>query len=88
MVVLALIITALVSLLAGLAPARLGRRGVCRRDFGWAAALWLGTWLFSLCAYHRPGLAVGFDAFRLLAVTAACLWAGACTAGLRLWGAS
>ena len=86
MVVLALIITALVSLLAGLAPARLGRRAVCRRDAAWAAVLWLGTWAFSLCAYHRPGLTVGFDAFRLLAVTAFCLWAGACTAGLRLWG--
>ena len=61
MVVLALIITALVSLLAGLAPARLGRRAVCRRDAAWAAVLWLGTWAFSLCAYHRPGLTVGFD---------------------------
>lgn len=86
MIVCAILLTLCISLLSAVLPARLSRRGVCRRDLGWAAALWLGTWVFSLCVYHRPGLAVGFDAFRLLAVTAVCLWVGACTAGLRLWG--
>ena len=39
-----------------------------------------------MCAYHRPGLTVGFDAFRLAAITALCGWASFCVAGLRSFG--
>ena len=70
MVGLAVVMSGLVWWVAGLSAARVGRRAVWRREGAWAAVLWLGTWAFSLCAYHRPGLTVGFDAFRLLAVTA------------------
>lgn len=86
MIVLALILTALLTLLFGAVPAALEHRPVRSRDLGCAVGLWLVVWVFSLCAYHRPGLSVGFDFFRLLAITAMTGWAGLCTAGLRAFG--
>lgn len=84
--ILAFPVTALLAGAAGVAPAWLAHRKACRRDLVWAVGLWLAVWLFCLCAYHRPGLTIGFDAFRLAAMAALTLWAGACTAGLRLLG--
>lgn len=86
MIVLAVITTALLSAIFGLLPAVATHRAARPRDLGWAAGLWVATWLFCLCAYHRPGLTTGFDAFRLLAVTALCGWMGLCTAGIRSFG--
>ena len=83
MLIFTLVLTALVSVFFGGAPAFFARRKADRRDALWAAGLWLATWLFAVCAYHRPSLTVGFDAFRLVAVTAVCGWAGFVTAGLR-----
>lgn len=79
-------LTTLVCAFFAAATARLSHRSLNRRDVVWALALWVGTWLFALCAYHRPGLTTGFDAFRLLAVTAVCGWASFCVAGLRVFG--
>ena len=86
MLVLTVVLTAVVALALGLAPAKVARRRVRQCDLGWAAGLWLATWVFALCAYHRPGLTVGFDAFRLAAITALCGWASFCVAGLRSFG--
>ena len=86
MLVLTVVLTAVVALALGLAPAKVTRRRVRQCDLGWAAGLWLATWVFALCAYHRPGLTVGFDAFRLAAITALCGWASFCVAGLRSFG--
>ncbi len=86
MMAAALLVTALVSLLFAMVPAGLKKRPVHGGDFGWAAALWASTWIFALCAYHRPGIGVGFDLFRLAALAALCGWAGICTAGLRAFG--
>ena len=86
MLVLTVALTAVVSLLLGVAPAKLARRRVRQQDLGWAVGLWLATWVFALCAYHRPGLTTGFDAFRLVAITALCGWASFCVAGLRSFG--
>lgn len=86
MIFLALALTALVSAFFGLAPAVLSCRKAARCDRVWTFGLWLGVWLFAACAYHRPGLTVGFDTFRLLALTALCGWAGLVTAGLRCFG--
>lgn len=86
MLVLAFITTALLSAVCGLAPAFVERRSVRTRDLGWVAGLWAAIWVFCLCAYHRPGLAEGFDAFRLIAITAMCGWAGVCIAALRAFG--
>lgn len=82
----ALLLTALVSAFFGMVPAVLNHRKAARREYAWAGGLWLGVWLFAACAYHRPGLTVGFDTFRLLAVTALCGWVGVVTAGLRCFG--
>ena len=79
-------LTALVSALFGLLPGKLQRRSVIKQDIVWAVGLWLATWLFAGFAYHRPGLTVGFNAFRLVAVTALNGWAGFVTAGLRSFG--
>lgn len=86
MLVLTVALTAVVSLALGMAPAKLARRRVRQRDLNWSLGLWLATWVFALCAYHRPGLAVGFDTFRLIAITALCGWASFCVAGLRSFG--
>ena len=86
MLVLTVALTAVVALALGLAPAKLARRRIRQCDLGWAAGLWLATWVFALCAYHRPVLTVGFDAFRLAAITALCGWASFCVAGLRSFG--
>lgn len=79
-------LTALVSALFGLLPGKLQRRSVARQDIVWAVGLWLATWLFAVFAYHRPGLTIGFNAFRLVAVTALNGWTGFVTAGLRSFG--
>ena len=84
--ILAFPVTAFLAGIAGAAPAWLTRRKACRRDLVWGAGLWLAVWLFCLCAYHRPGLTVGFDAFRLAAMAALTVWAGACTVGFRVLG--
>ena len=86
MIAITILLTALISLVLGAAPAKLARRRVRQQDLGWGLGLWLATWVFALCAYHRPGLTVGFDAFRLAAITALCGWASFCVAGLRSFG--
>lgn len=86
MIVVTIFLTAFLAFVFGVLPAALTRRAVHRRDFAWAVGLWLVVWLFCLCAYHRPGITVGFDAFRLAAVSAMIGWLGICTAGLRTYG--
>ena len=86
MIIAALLTTALMALLFGLLPAGLAGRQIRGRDLGWTIGLWLAVWLFALCAFHRPGITVGFDGFRLAALTAMTGWAGLCTAGLRHFG--
>ena len=84
--ILAVILTAFLSVLFGLLPAKILRRGVTRRDAAWGLGLWAAVWVFAVCAYHRPGLTVGFNAFRLLAMAALAFWGGLVTAGLRSFG--
>lgn len=86
MIFFAILLTMGLSLVFGLLPAGIARRQVRRGDLGWSAGMWLAVWVFSLCAYHRPGLTVGFDLFRLAAMTAMTGWVGVCTAGLRIFG--
>ena len=64
-IIITLLLTVLVSGIFGAVPAVVSRRRVSRRDAAWAAGLWLAVWVFALCAYHRPGLTVGFHPFRL-----------------------
>lgn len=86
-IIITLLLTVLVSGIFGAVPAVVSRRRVSRRDAAWAAGLWLAVWVFALCAYHRPGLTVGFHAFRLVALTAMTGWAGLVTAGCAASGA-
>ena len=84
--IIALVLTALLSAFFGLLPGKIQRRSVAKQDIVWAVGLWLATWLFAVFAYHRPGLTIGFNAFRLVAVTALNSWTGFVTAGLRSFG--
>lgn len=84
--IIALVLTALLSAFFGLLPGKIQRRSVAKQDIVWAVGLWLATWLFAVFAYHRPGLTIGFNVFRLVAVTALNGWTGFVTAGLRSFG--
>lgn len=87
-IIIALLLTVLVSGIFGAVPAVVSRRRVSRRDAAWAAGLWLAVWVFALCAYHRPGLTVGFHAFRARRPPPAMTgWAGLVTAGCAASGA-
>ena len=48
MLVLTVALTAVVSLLFGVTPAKLARRRVRQQDLAWAVGLWLATWVFAL----------------------------------------
>ena len=56
MIAITILLTALISLVWGAAPAKLARRRVRQQDLGGGLGLGLATWVFALCAYHRPGL--------------------------------
>ena len=51
MIAITILLTALISLVLGAAPAKLARRRVRQQDLGWGLGLWLATWVFALCAY-------------------------------------
>ncbi|MGN0974932.1 MAG: hypothetical protein ACI4OL_02950, partial [Gemmiger sp.] len=84
MLAAALIVSAALCTVFALLPARLCRRAPRRRDALTGVGSYLAVWIWSACVYAKPGLSVGFDAFRLAAVCGSALWASACVCGLRL----
>lgn len=84
MLIVTILLTLAIAFLGAWVPARLCRRSFCRAD------LWAGpgvvalVWIWAVCIYSKPGLAVAFDGFRLLGITAMALWGTALTAGFRL----
>lgn len=84
MLIAALLLTALVAAGCALLPAFVGRRGPVPADGLAALGVWGGVWCFGWLAYHRPGLAVGFDFFRLIVFCALTLWVAGCVCGLRM----
>ena len=65
-------------------PARATGRRLQRADLWTGPGLSAAVWLFAICVYSKPGLTVGFDAFRMGSILAMQLWACGCAAGLRL----
>ena len=83
MLFLAIILTLALAVAFALVPAHICRRKPNRAD-------WLGSiipavlvWLWAACIWSKPGLAVGFDAFRCVGITAMVLWACGLVAGFR-----
>lgn len=84
MLILTIIFTLLLAALFFWLPGRLTHRKPIRADFWGGPGLVLAVWVWSACVYEKPGLAVGFDAFRLLGITGMTLWACAMVCGFRL----
>lgn len=80
----ALVLTAALCAAFALLPGRLLRRTPSRRDAFAGAGVFLAAWAWSAGVYSKPGLAVGFDAFRLASVCAGTAWAAALVCGVRL----
>ena len=47
--IIALVLTALLSAFFGLLPGKIKRRSVIKQDIVWAVGLWLATWLTHNC---------------------------------------
>ena len=84
MLILTLCITLALAALFAWLPGRLCRRGLARADLLAGPGLAAAVWLWAACIYEKPGLAVDFDAFRLLHLTAMTLWACGLALGFRL----
>ena len=84
MLILTVLITLLLAGLFAWLPGRLCGRGLTRADLLAGPGLTAAVWLWAACIYEKPGLAVDFDAFRLLGITAMTLWACGLALGFRL----
>ena len=84
MLILTLCITLALAALFTWLPGRLCRRGLARADLLAGPGLAAAIWLWAACIYEKPGLAVDFDVFRLLHLTAMTLWACGLALGFRL----
>ena len=65
-------------------PGRLCGRGASRADVLAGPGIVLAVWCIAACVFAQPGLAHGFDLFRLLAINGAVLWACGTVLLLRL----
>ena len=83
MLILAILFTLVLAAAFAVAPARLGRRKPTRADGCCALLPAVLVWLWAACIWSKPGLTIGFDAFRCLGITAMVLWACGLAAGFR-----
>ena len=82
--IVTLLLTALLCLGAALFPARLAGRAFAPRQLLPGVLVWAALWAAAFLAFSKPGLAVGFDGFRLIVLCAAAGWLSACVLGARL----
>ena len=83
MLILAILFTLVLVAAFAVVPARLGRRKPTRADGCCALLPAVLVWLWAACIWSKPGLTIGFDAFRCLGITAMVLWACGLAAGFR-----
>ena len=83
MLILAILFTLVLAAAFAVVPARLGRRKPTRADGCCALLPAVLVWLWAACIWSKPGLTIGFDAFRCLGITAMVLWACSLAAGFR-----
>lgn len=84
MLYIAFFLAALLCVGLALLPCKLQRRRPGAKDAAAAAGSFAALLVLTLCIYSRPGLAEGFDGFRLVAVLGLAAWLGGCTLGFRL----
>lgn len=83
MLLLAIILTLALAASFALVPARTVRRQPTHADWLGAVLPAALVWLWSFCIWSKPGLTVGFTAFRCVGITAMVLWACGLAAGFR-----
>lgn len=83
MLLLAIILTLALAASFALVPARAVRRQPTHADWLGAVLPAALAWLWSFCIWSKPGLTVGFTAFRCVGITAMVLWACGLAAGFR-----
>ena len=83
MLILAILFTLVLASAFAVVPARLGCRKPTRADGCCALLPAVLVWLWAACIWSKPGLTIGFDAFRCLGITAMVLWACGLAAGFR-----
>lgn len=83
MLFLAILITLALAAAFALVPAWLGHHRPTGSDWRCGVLPAALVWLWAVCIYAKPGLTIGFDAFRCFGVTAMILWACGLVAGFR-----
>lgn len=68
MLILTILLSLALAALFTLLPARIHRRRPVRADLYAGAGVSALVWLWAVCVWSKPGLSVGFDAFRLAAI--------------------
>lgn len=80
----AICVSILLGVLVWALPRRLCGRGATHADVLAGPGIVLAVWIIAACVFAQPGLAHGFDLFRLLAINGAALWACGTVLLLRL----
>lgn len=84
MLILTILLTLLIAAFFAWLPGRLDHQKINRADLWSGPGLVLAVWIWAACIYSKPGLTVGFDAFRLLGIAGMALWTCAVVCGFRL----
>ena len=80
----AICVSILLGVLVWALPGRLYDRRATHADVLAGPGIVLAVWIIAACVFAQPGLAQGFDLFRLLAINGAALWACGTVLLLRL----
>lgn len=68
MLILTILLSLALAALFTILPARIHHRRPVRADLYAGAGVSALVWLWAVCVWSKPGLSVGFDAFRLVAI--------------------
>ena len=86
MLILTILLSLALATLFTLLPARIYHRPSVRADLYAGAGVSALVWLWAVCVWSKPGLSVGFDAFRLAAILIMQAIACGVVCGFRLRG--
>ena len=86
MLILTILLSLALAALFTLLPARIHHRRPVRADLYAGAGVSALVWLWAVCVWSKPGLSVGFDAFRLAAIVIMQAIACGVVCGFRLRG--
>ena len=86
MLILTILLSLALAALFTLLPARIHHRCPVRADLYAGAGVSALVWLWAVCVWSKPGLSVGFDAFRLAAIVIMQAIACGVVCGFRLRG--